>query len=127
MASTFGVDSPVSFSALDNDSAAADDDKAPEQFVYTRWANPTIRQLEAKLAIFEGAVETGGAALAFASGMGATTALLLGRLSAGDHLVCGDVNYAGTAELARTTLKRMGIEAPDSCPALPPSTCRAGV
>ena len=34
-------------------------------FVYTRWANPTVRQLEAKLADLEG----GEAAVAFASGM----------------------------------------------------------
>jgi methionine-gamma-lyase len=75
-------------------------------FVYTRWANPTVRQLEAKLADLEG----GGAAAAFASGMAATTALLLHCLNAGDHMVVSDVAYAGVAELVRDTLPRLGIE-----------------
>ena len=36
--------------------------------------------------------------------------LLLSLLSSGDHLVMSDTNYAGTAELARQTLPRLGIE-----------------
>ena len=97
MSSTYVVDEPLGFSAKD----MAED----PPFIYTRWANPTVRQLENKLAALEGAE----AAACFASGMAASTALLLSRLSAGDHLVMGDVNYAGTAELARETLPRFGI------------------
>ena len=69
--------------------------------------NPTVRQLEEKLAALEGADD----ALAFGSGMAATTTMLLGHLSAGDHLVVSEVNYAGTAEFVRDTLPRFGIEA----------------
>jgi cystathionine beta-lyase/cystathionine gamma-synthase len=99
MSTTFVVDRPdVKFSA----NALADD--AP--FVYTRWANPTVRQLETKLASLEG----GEAAVAFASGMAAATALLLHFLKSGDHLVVGDVGYAGVAELVRDTLPKLGID-----------------
>jgi methionine-gamma-lyase len=99
MSTTFVLDDPdVKFSA---NALAAD---AP--FVYTRWANPTVRQLESKLASLEG----GEAAVAFGSGMAATTALLLHTLKAGDHLVVGDVGYAGVAELVRDTLPKLGID-----------------
>ncbi len=98
MSTTYVVGEPVAFSALDQDRAAP--------FVYTRWGNPTVRQLERKLAALEGTE----ACLAFASGMAASAALLLGTLSAGDRLVVSDTNYAGTAELVRHTLPRFGID-----------------
>ncbi len=97
MSSTFRVDREVSFSANKLDAEAP--------YVYTRWANPTIDQLEQKLAILEGAE----ACIAFATGMAATTGVLLGHLSQGDHLVICDTNYPGTAEVARQTLPRFGI------------------
>jgi methionine-gamma-lyase len=97
MSSTFVTEKPEGFSAyeLTEDSP----------FVYTRWANPTVRQLEQKVAIMEGAE----AASAFASGMAAASAILFAELSSGDHLILSDVAYAGIAELARDTLPRMGI------------------
>ena len=75
-------------------------------YIYTRWGNPTIEQLQEKLRILEGAESC----LAFASGMAATSALMLGYLSPGDHLIVSDVQYAGSAELVRHTMPRFGIE-----------------
>ncbi|MXY04645.1 MAG: aminotransferase class I/II-fold pyridoxal phosphate-dependent enzyme, partial [Gammaproteobacteria bacterium] len=75
-------------------------------YIYTRWGNPTVKMLEEKLAALEGAEDC----VAFGSGMAATTAVLMAGLKAGDHLVMSDVNYAGTAELARSTLPDYGIE-----------------
>jgi cystathionine beta-lyase/cystathionine gamma-synthase len=97
MSSTFHVDREVSFSAnkIEED--------AP--YVYTRWANPTTDQLQEKLSV----LETAEASIAFSSGMAATTAVLLGHLSAGDHVVMSETNYPGTAEVARHTLDRFGI------------------
>ena len=97
MSSTFVVDEEVSFSAnnLSEDSP----------FVYTRWANPTTKQLEQKLAVLEQAE----ACVAFASGMAATAAVLLCHLSTGDHLIISNTNYPGTAEFARDTLSRFGV------------------
>lgn len=75
-------------------------------YFYARWATPTVHVLETKLASIEG----GEAALCFASGMGAISALLLGTLKQGDHLVLSDVCYAGVAELAANMLQGFGIE-----------------
>ncbi len=98
MSSTFVVDEEVSFSA---------NNLTPETpYVYTRWDNPTTRQLEQKLA----ALEQAEAGLAFASGMAASAAVMLAHLSQGDHLVISNTNYPGTAEFARDTLTRLGIE-----------------
>jgi len=102
MSTTFGVTRPLAFSVYDQEQSAD-----AETFVYTRLGNPTIRQLEQKVALLEGAASD--ACLCFASGMSACTALLIGRLSAGDHLVMSDIAYAGTAELVRTTLPRLGV------------------
>ncbi len=98
MSSTFVTDGPEGFSA----SEVTDD--SPN--IYTRWGNPTVRQLEQKVAALEGAED----AAAFASGMGAAAAICLTHLSAGDHLILSEVCYAGIAELAQNTLPRFGIE-----------------
>jgi cystathionine gamma-synthase len=80
--------------------------RADAPHFYSRWSNPTLELLEKRLALLEG----GEAALSFASGMAAITALFLGRLSAGDHLLLSSICYAGVAEFARHTLPRMGVE-----------------
>lgn len=98
MSSTFAVREPISFSAHNM--------REDMPYLYTRWDNPTVRQLEVKLTALEGAE----ACIAFGSGMAATASLLLSRLSKGDHLVMCDTNYAGTAEFARDTLPRLGID-----------------
>ena len=98
MSSTFVIDEPVSFSAQDIP------DDAP--YVYSRWDNPTVTVLQDKLA----ALEEAESCRCFASGMAATSALLLSALSQGDRLVMSDSNYPGTAELARKMLTRLGVE-----------------
>ncbi|MCP4979354.1 MAG: aminotransferase class I/II-fold pyridoxal phosphate-dependent enzyme [Gammaproteobacteria bacterium] len=98
MSSTFVVDQEISFSANNLT------EETP--FVYTRWSNPTTQQLEIKLAILEQAE----ACVAFASGMAASAAVLLKHLSSGDHLIISNTNYPGTAEFARDTLTRFGVE-----------------
>ncbi len=98
MSSTFVMDEPAGFSAYDIP------ENAP--YIYSRWSNPTVRQLEEKMAALEG----GEACRCFASGMAATSAVLFSLLSSGDRLVMSDANYPGTAELARNDLSRLGID-----------------
>ena len=98
MSSTFVIDEPISFSAQDKP------DDAP--YVYNRSDNPTATVLQDKLA----ALEEAEACRCLASGMAATSALLLSTLSQGDRLVMSDSNYPGTAELARKTLTRLGVD-----------------
>lgn len=75
-------------------------------FLYARWTNPTVRQLEQRLAALEGADD----ALATATGVAAIAATFLTLLKKGDHLIVSDVCYAGANELARRILPDYGIE-----------------
>ena len=78
---------------------------APAAF-YTRWGNPTTKQLEAILADLEGAE----AALALSSGMAALSTLVLSCVRTGDHVLVGRSIYSGVHELARNVLPRFGVE-----------------
>jgi len=78
---------------------------APDRF-YTRWGNPTTKQLEAAIAELEGAE----AALAFSSGMGAISATIISILSSGDHAVFARSLYSATTELAQQVLPRFRVE-----------------
>src|SRR4029450_12988727 len=71
-----------------------------DRFIYSRVSNPTVRFLERKVAELEGAED----AIAFASGMGAISAVLLAHLSAGDHLIMFARSYAPTLALTRGLL-----------------------
>jgi cystathionine gamma-synthase/methionine-gamma-lyase len=84
---------------------SSEDLKSDTPHFYSRWSNPTLDLLERRLAELEG----GEAAVSFASGMAAITALFHQHLAAGDHLVLSDVCYAGVAEYAHHALPRMGI------------------
>ncbi|HKA60927.1 MAG TPA: aminotransferase class I/II-fold pyridoxal phosphate-dependent enzyme [Methylomirabilota bacterium] len=75
-------------------------------FVYGRYGTGNHTMLEDLVAALEGAE----AAVACASGMGATTALLLGLFSAGDHLVSARDLYGSTAAFLGDEGRRLGIE-----------------
>jgi methionine-gamma-lyase len=86
-------------------SADGVEDLADLPYLYARWTNPTVRQLERRLAGLEG----GEDAIASATGMSAIAGTLLTFLKAGDHLVVSDVCYAGAAELTQRILPDFGI------------------
>ncbi len=75
------------------------------QFLYSRYENPTIVAVEEKLAAADGAE----AALAFASGMAATTNALLTLVKAGDEVVCSAAIYGGTLHLLADFLPKFDI------------------
>lgn len=81
-------------------------DLADLPYLYARWTNPTVRQLEQRLAALEGAEE----ALATATGMAAIAGTLFTFLKTGDHLVVSDVCYAGAVELTQRVLPDFGIQ-----------------
>ena len=74
-------------------------------FEYSRTRNPTRDALQGCLAALEG----GKHALAFASGLAATDAVLH-LCNAGDHVILGDDLYGGTFRIADKVFKRLGIE-----------------
>jgi cystathionine beta-lyase/cystathionine gamma-synthase len=74
-------------------------------FVYGRYGTANHVMLEELVAALEGAE----AGVACASGMGATTALVLGLLESGDHLVAARDLYGSTAAFLREEGRRLGI------------------
>jgi methionine-gamma-lyase len=97
MSTTFVTDANAGFSV-----EGMEED---ETWIYTRWGNPTVHQLEVKLA----ALEEAESAVAFASGMGAITALLFHSLRAGDHAVVSDVAYAALSEMTNEMIPQLNI------------------
>ncbi|ARQ59872.1 MULTISPECIES: trans-sulfuration enzyme family protein [Rhizobium] len=87
-------------------SADGVDDLTALPFLYARWTNPTVRQLEQRLAALEGADD----AVATATGLAAIGATFFTFLKKGDHLILSDICYAGANELARRILPDYGIE-----------------
>jgi O-succinylhomoserine sulfhydrylase len=83
-------------------------------YLYGRYANPTNRMLEERLAALEGA----GVGRLAASGMAAVTAALLAPLRAGDHVVAGKQLFGSCRWVLETLMPRYGIavtlvDAPD--------------
>lgn len=74
-------------------------------YEYSRTANPTRTALEQALA----ALESGKHALAFASGMAASDAVLRVALRPGDHLILGNDVYGGTFRLIDKVLTEWGV------------------
>ena len=74
-------------------------------YEYARVSNPTRDALETNLASLEG----GASAHVFASGMAAIMALVT-MLKSGDHVICGENVYGGTARLFNRIVVNYGIE-----------------
>ena len=75
-------------------------------FQYSRFGNPTVSMLEAKLASIEGAE----ACRVTATGMAAVHAALLSHLNAGDRLVASRALFGSCYWIVTTLLPRYGIE-----------------
>ena len=82
-------------------------DGDPALYLYTRYANPTLDELERALAALEGAE----AGLAFASGMAAMSTAVLSLVSAGDEVLASASLYGGTLKLLTGVLPRFGVSA----------------
>jgi cystathionine beta-lyase/cystathionine gamma-synthase len=75
------------------------------KYLYSRYGNPTVASVERQLALLDGAES----ALAFSSGMGATSTILMAHLEAGDEVLCGASIYGGTLHLLQDMLSRFGV------------------
>ena len=73
--------------------------------VYSRISNPTLDLLERRFASLEGA----GAALSFASGMGAISSVLWTLLRQGDEIIVDKTLYGCTFAFIRTGLAKFGV------------------
>ena len=73
---------------------------------YGRYANPTVASFEEAVAALEGAESS----LAFASGMGAISTVVLGLCGVGDHIVAQRQLYSATLAFLQGPCARFGIE-----------------
>ncbi len=96
--STFAVGESSDFAALL-------DGSAEDAFVYTRYGNPTVANVQEKLARLHHA-ET---AFLFSSGMAAIAAAVLATMQSGDHIAVVRPIYGGTYGYMGSMLPRLGI------------------
>ncbi len=78
---------------------------AEDGFIYSRLGNPTVRTLEERIALIEGAE----AGLAFGSGMAAVSAVLLALTKTGDHILCSKGVYGCTFGLLELMNEKYNI------------------
>ena len=90
------------------ESAAACDAlfEAGTGFVYSRYANPTTKMFEDRLALLEGAE----ACRSTASGMAAIHVAISGLLKAGDHIVAGKALFGSSRWILANWAPRYGVE-----------------
>ena len=77
----------------------------PTVYVYTRYHNPTVHDVEEKIAL----MERGEAAQLFASGMAAITTAILAVTKPGDEIISTPALYGGTYRWFRDELPKSGI------------------
>ena len=75
-------------------------------YVYSRYLNPTLKMLEDKLTLLEGAQS----ACVMASGMAAVFASIMCQIKAGDHFIASKVLFGSCFHIATKILPNYGIE-----------------
>jgi len=78
----------------------------PSVYVYTRYHNPTVHDVETKLSLMEGAES----AALFSSGMAAITTAILAVTKAGDEIISTPALYGGTYRFFRDELPKQQIK-----------------
>jgi O-succinylhomoserine sulfhydrylase len=74
-------------------------------FIYSRYANPTVKMFEDRLALLEGAE----GCRAQASGMAAVHLALMGLVRAGDHVVAGQALFGSNRWILNNWAPRFGV------------------
>jgi O-succinylhomoserine sulfhydrylase len=92
------------------DSAAAAEarflEAGPDEFIYARYGNPTVRMFEERIAALEGTED----AFATASGMAAVSGALMAMLRAGDRVVSARALFGSCLYVLEEVLTRFGVE-----------------
>ncbi|WP_223425240.1 O-succinylhomoserine sulfhydrylase [Tateyamaria pelophila] len=78
----------------------------PDEFIYARYGNPTVRMFEERIAMLEGAED----AFATASGMAAVSGALTSMLRAGDRVVSARALFGSCLYVLEDILARYGVE-----------------
>ena len=77
-----------------------------DEFIYSRYGNPTVRMFEERIAAIEGAED----AFATASGMAAVYASLASMLKTGDHVVSARALFGSCLYVLEEVLQRFGVD-----------------
>lgn len=93
------------------------EDADPDREEYGRYGNPTVREIETRVAALDGAED----AVAFSSGMAAISNTLFSLTKAGDHVVLFNDCYRRTRQLVSKIIARFGVE----CTLIPPGDMAA--
>ncbi|MDN5787121.1 O-succinylhomoserine sulfhydrylase [Pseudorhodobacter sp.] len=78
----------------------------PDEFVYARYGNPTVRMFEDRMAAIEGTED----AFATASGMAAVSGALISMLKSGDHVVSSKALFGSCLYILENILTRFGVK-----------------
>ena len=89
--------------------------------IYARFTNPSVTMFEARLAALKGAERC----VAFASGMAAILATVMGLMKAGEHVVASRSIFGSTVQLFTNILGRFDIETSFVSPTEPDEWRRA--
>ncbi len=81
-------------------------ENTPDEFIYGRYGNPTVRMFEERMMALEGA----GDAFGTATGMAAVSGTLFSILRAGDHIVSSKALFGSCLFVIDDILRRWGIE-----------------
>jgi O-succinylhomoserine sulfhydrylase len=78
----------------------------PDEFIYARYGNPTVRMFEERIATVEGTED----AFATASGMAAMSGALMAMLRAGDRVVSSRALFGSCLYVLEEVLRRYGVD-----------------
>ena len=78
----------------------------PDEFIYARYGNPTVRMFEERFAAYEGCED----AFATASGMAAVSGALTALLRAGDRVVASRALFGSCHYVLDEVLRRFGVD-----------------
>ncbi|QES87564.1 O-succinylhomoserine sulfhydrylase [Rhizosphaericola mali] len=77
-----------------------------DDYIYSRYGNPSVDEFAEKMAMMEGAE----AGFAVASGMAAIAAPMFALLKAGDHILCSSSIFGGTTTVVTKFLEKFNVE-----------------
>ena len=78
----------------------------PDEFIYARYGNPTVRMFEERIAQIEGTED----AFATASGMAAVSGALMAMFRAGERIVSSRALFGSCLYVLEEVLRRYGVE-----------------
>ena len=101
----------VVYRSTDADELDSQYEGRAQGYTYAREGHPNATVLGEKLDWMEGVTPAMGKGVVTGSGMAAISAMFLGLLRKGDHIVAGDQLYGRSLRLLRDDLPRMGFDA----------------